>query len=635
MDSLKTRVKCDWTPPEVPLARPIQSLDQPHKDETVPAFPARQARTFWWRISAFVPAILTTLGVIAALTNWFVMDGFSVLEGVIVGLITITFFWIALSLSTATLGVGSLLLRRKPALQTDRIAALDVALLVPVYNEDPVDVFGNAAAMMMALSKEQSAHRFSLFILSDTRNAKLAEQEETAFQVLRAQLPEGANIYYRRRAENIDAKLGNLAEWTERWGGAYEAMVVLDADSLMSGRAIVALSDALARDPAAGLIQSFPTLFGAESVFGRVQQFSNRIYGAALAEGLAKWTGREGNYWGHNAIMRSRAFASCAGLPRLQSRGRAKAGPGKLILSHDFVEAGLLRRAGWSVRFLPQIEGSYEEVPPTLIDYVLRDRRWCQGNLQHLSLIDSRGFHAVSRFHLVNGAMGYLMSPAWFLLMVVWALVGNGQNHNVVQYFSGYDPQVNWPQMSGGNSFAILIFMYAMLLAPKVLSALAIPQTGVKMRDLGGPFQFAASLLFEIILSIAYAPVLMVQQSIAVVRIVLGWQETWKPQNRKGGDYSWAVLAKFHCVETVTGMLLLLGMTQGIVTLWLLPIGLSLAAAIPLSALSGVNLKAHRWSARQMGTPEAMNAPPIIRQAMRHRRKFAQYLSPTGIIPAE
>ncbi|MGI9354456.1 MAG: glucans biosynthesis glucosyltransferase MdoH, partial [Rhizobiaceae bacterium] len=385
--------------------------------------------------------------------------------------------------------------------------------------------------------------------------------------------------------------------------------------------------------PAAGLIQSFPTLFGAESVFGRVQQFSNRIYGTALAEGLAKWTGREGNYWGHNAIMRSAAFASCAGLPRLKPR--RKGGPGKLILSHDFVEAGLLRRAGWSVRFLPQIEGSYEEVPPTLIDYILRDRRWCQGNLQHLSLIDSCGFHAMSRFHLVNGAMGYLVSPAWFLLMVVWALVGNGQNHNVVQYFSGFDPQVNWPEMSGGNSFAILVFMYAMLLAPKLLSALAIPQAGMKMRDLGGLLQFLTSLLFEIILSVAYAPVLMVQHSIAVMRIVLGWQETWKPQNRKGSDFSWTVLAKFHCVETLTGALLLLGMMQGIVTFWLLPIGLSLAAAIPLSALSGFNLKAHRWSARQMGTPEANNAPPIIRQAMRHRRQFAQNLTSSDFIPAE
>lgn len=634
MDGLKQDGLEGWMPPEVPLERPIQSLERTFTDNRVPKQP-RQISTLWWRLFAFVPAILTTLAVVAVLSNWFVMDGFSVLEGVIVLLITITFFWIALSLSTATLGVGSLLLREKSPIPAGEMRPLKVALLVPIYNEDPVDVFGNAAAMMLALEKERSKHEFSLFILSDTRREEIAEQEVAAFEILQSQLPQDAKIYYRRRAENTDAKLGNLADWTERWGGAYDAMLVLDADSLMSGWAITTLSDALAQDPATGLIQSFPTLFGAESLFGRVQQFSNRIYGAALAEGLAKWTDREGNYWGHNAIMRCSAFASCAGLPRLKPRRRSRNEAGQLILSHDFVEAGLLRRAGWSVRFLPQIEGSYEEVPPTLIDYILRDRRWCQGNLQHLSIVDSRGFHAISRFHLINGAMGYLMSPAWFLLMVVWALVGNGQSQNVVQYFSGYDPQVNWPQMSGVDSFAILIFMYAMLLAPKVLSALAIPQTGLKMRDLGGPWQFMTSLLFEIVLSIAYAPVLMVQQSIAVMRIFLGWKESWKPQNRKGGDYSLAVLAKFHFIETVIGILLLIGMSVGIVTLWLLPIGISLAAAIPLSALSGVNLKARRWSSRQMGTPEAMNAPPIIRQAMRYRRRFAQSLSRPDVVPAE
>lgn len=620
-------------PPRAPLARPIQELKQPYRDSAAPSLSDRP-KALRWRLLTFIPAILTTLGVIAALSNWFVMDGLSLLEGAILLLIVITFFWIALSLSTATLGVLSMFFWRKRSGQDGSDGALDVALLVPIYNEEPVDVFGNAAAMMSALAKRGSRHRFALFILSDTRDEETALAECQAFAVLRDDLLPGTEVYYRRRADNVDAKLGNLAEWTEHWGGAYEAMLVLDADSLMSGSAIIALADALADDANAGLIQSFPTLYGAESLFGRVQQFSNRVYGAALAEGLAKWTDREGNYWGHNAIMRTAAFASCAGLPKLKPRLR-KRGDERLILSHDFVEAGLLRRAGWSVRFLPQVEGSYEEVPPTLIDYVLRDRRWCHGNLQHLSLIDSRGFHAVSRFHLLNGAMGYLMSPAWFLLMVVWALVGNGESQNVVQYFSGYNPQVNWPQISGGNSFAILIFMYAMLLAPKFLSALAISQTGMKIRDLGGPLQFVASVSLEIALSIAYAPVLMVQQTLAIIRIAIGRKERWKPQNRKGGHYSWSEMAKFHAVETVTGTLLLLGMFMGVVTLWLLPIGLSLASAIGLSALSGVNLKARRWSARQLGTPEANNAPPIIRQSRRFRRQLENMLGANQLAAAE
>lgn len=621
-------------PPEAPLARPIQALDRPYNGASAPATKG-QKRTVWWRALAFVPAITLTIAVAAALTDWFAMDGFSMFEGTIVALIVFTFFWIALSLATATLGVASLLLARPKMVRQGPVQPLDVALLVPIYNEVPADVFGNAAAMIAALNAQNASHRYALFILSDTRCDVTAEQEMRALQALQATAPDGINVFYRRRDDNIDRKVGNLAEWIERWGGAYDAMLVLDADSLMSGQAIVELSDALSADPAAGLIQSFPTLFGARSVFARVQQFSNRVYGAALAEGLAKWTDREGNYWGHNAIIRSAAFAACAGLPKVRSALSGAKSPARLILSHDFVEAGLLRRAGWSVRFLPQIKGSYEEVPATLIDYVLRDRRWCQGNLQHLGLLRSSGFHAVSRFHLIAGAMGYLMSPAWFVLLIVWALVGNGEDTNVVRYFAGFNPQVSWPTMSTGNSFAILGFMYGMLLAPKLLGAGTIGRAGLTLQDLGGPVQFITSLTTEIILSIAYAPILMIQQSIAVMRTTLGWREKWSPQNRQGGSYPVLVMLKFHAVETIIGTLLLLGMTQGIVTLWLLPIAISLAGAVPLSALSGVNMDSRRWSSKQLGTPEQINAPAIIRDAMAERKRFAAYLATPEQIPAE
>ena len=607
---------------------PIQALDQPYHDASVPETQAGP-RTVWWRAATFLPAIAATAALIAAFTDWFAMDGFSAFEGVVIGLIAFTFFWIALSVSTSFIGVATLCLSRPRVAHDGPIPSMKVALLVPVYNEDTADVFGNAAAMLQALDEQDHVHDFDLFILSDTRDDDIAHQERRAFVELRSQMGQDSQVYYRRRAENVDRKVGNLADWVENWGGAYGAMLVLDADSLMAGEAIIGLTDALACDDSAGLIQSFPTLFGAQSLFGRVQQFSNRVYGAALAEGLAKWTDREGNYWGHNAIIRSAAFASCAGLPKV---GNDK-GNGRLILSHDFVEAGLLRRAGWSVRFLPRIGGSYEEVPATLIDYVLRDRRWCQGNLQHLGLLGSRGFHAVSRFHLISGAMGYLMSPAWFALLLVWALVGNGQETNAIRYFSGFDPQVSWPVMSTGNSLAILGFMYGMLLAPKLMSAGAASRSGINMRDMGGVLQFLGSLIAEIMLSILYAPIMMVQQTIAVIRTTIGFQETWTPQQRRGGRYGPLVMLKFHLIETLMGALMITGMYQGLVTLWLLPIAVSLIGAVPLSALSGLNLGAKGWSGRQMGTPEHLNAPRIIRVAMEERRRFAAVLAApeTGI----
>ncbi len=615
-------------PPLAPLARPIQNLDQPYSDSAAPDWIGK-SQTLWFRLAAFLPAVAATCALIFAFGDWFAMDGFVPLEAGIIALVAFTFFWISLSVSTAVLGVATLYAARPSDMPKALAPALDVALLVPIYNEDPIDVFGNAAAMMAGLRAAERRSHFHIFILSDTRDDEIAAKELRAFEALRDSYP--GQAFYRRRLDNTDRKVGNLANWVERHGGAYDAMLVLDADSLMSGGAITALTDALARDPAAGLIQSFPTLFGAKTVFGRVQQFSNRIYGAALAEGLAKWTDRDGNYWGHNAIIRTSAFASCAGLPRLKSRK----GPGRLILSHDFIEAGLLRRAGWSVRFLPQVDGSYEEVPPTLIDYVIRDRRWCQGNLQHLGLLRSRGFHAVSRFHLISGAMGYLTSPAWFALLLVWALIGNGVETNTLTYFSGYDSQVSWPSMSTGNAFLFLGFMYAMLLAPKLMSAAAAHRAGIVMRDVGGLGQFLLSVIIEITLSIAYAPILMVQQTGAVVRTLIGARAVWNPQQRQGKHYSLGVMIKFHAFETLIGVLLVAGMMQGLVTLWLLPIAVSLVLAIPLSALSGINLSNRRWSSRQMGTPEHLNAPQIIRTAMIERRRFAELINRPVPIAAE
>ena len=620
----------DVMPPPAPLAHPVQDLSRTHRDPNAPTW--SRLRGIWWRrAAAFLPAVATTGGLAWAFADWLSDGGIWWLEWVLLALVTATFFWVALSVATATLGLGCHLLRRRDG-GRGAVAPLDVALVMPVYNEDTADVFGNACAMMTALRDTDTAHRFGLYILSDTQDAAIARSERRAFAMLRHALRPDLRVWYRRRADNSGRKVGNLRNWLETWGGAHDAMLVLDADSLMSAEAIIALADGMAADPGAGLIQSAPLVTGSETLFGRMQQFAGGVYGTLLSTGLAGWSGAESNYWGHNAILRTRAVADCAGLPRMPTLTRRR---GALILSHDFVEAALLRRAGWSVRFVPGITGSYEEPPATLIDYALRDRRWCQGNLQHLRLLASRGFHAVSRFHLVSGAMGYLMSPAWLALMVVWFLVGNGAEDSVIRYFSDLNPQVTWPEVNPLHGLAILGFMYAMLLAPKLMSTGAIHRVGIPLRDLGGARQFILSVLAEIVLSIAYAPILMVQQSVAVARTAVGLAETWQPQRRRGGRYGWGTLVKFHGFETLLGAVMLGGMALGVVTLWLAPIALSLAFAVPLSALSAVNLTRHRWAARQLGTPESINAPRIIRRAMRERRRFAALLAAPGGVAAE
>ncbi len=624
-----------WMPPRNPVRMPVQDFHVPYHDSLAPD-PQSGPESRLSRTLTFGSAILTTLLLLAAFTDWLSTGGFGALEYLLIVMVGLTFFWISLSVSTAFIGLVSFRLKRMPQKTgtVPSMPAFDVALCVPIYNENPSDVFGNAAAMLQELQQADTVHRLSLFILSDTQDPDIATQERRALMVLKGEMPASTPIYYRRRANNTDYKTGNITNWIVGWGGGYDAMLVLDADSLMSSKAIITLADELAHDPSAGLIQSCPKLFGAKTLFARMQQFSNVTYGWPLAEGLALWSNREGNYWGHNAIIRTAAFASSAGLPRLKSFH----GKDKMILSHDFVEAGLLRRAGWAVRFLPRVEGSYEETPATLVDYVLRDRRWCRGNMQHLRILPAAGFHSVSRFHLLHGAISYLLSPAWFILLLIWALLSNGEGRNVISYFSDTSPLMPiWPHISTVNSLLILLFMYGMLLAPKFIGAAVMWASPDMRRAYGGNLQFGASFLQEVFFSFVYAPVLMIQQTIAVLRSLVGFSEKWAPQKRTGGIYPWKTLAKFHLAETLIGFCLLFGMGAGLVSLWLLPIAISLSGAVLLSAISGLNLADKSWGHNQLRTPDEINVPRVISASRHYRAEMRSALDapPVSQIAAE
>ncbi|MGH7005945.1 MAG: glucans biosynthesis glucosyltransferase MdoH, partial [Alphaproteobacteria bacterium] len=204
-----------------------------------------------------------------------------------------------------------------------------------------------------------------------------------------------------------------MADFLKRWGRHYDYMIVLDADSLMEGRTLVAMARHMDANPGAGLVQAPPVCINRNTLFARMLQFAGRIYGPVFAAGQAFWQMGEGNYWGHNAIIRVRPFTEHCGLPELPGRPPF----GGHILSHDFVEAALLVRAGWSVWLAPDLGGSYEEVPPTLLDYAKRDHRWCQGNLQHSRIVGARNLNGVSRFHFIGGIMSYVASPLWLAFL--------------------------------------------------------------------------------------------------------------------------------------------------------------------------------------------------------------------------
>lgn len=599
-------------PPRAPLEMRAQDLTAAPKRRASAPSPARP---IWWRVATFVPALIGTAFLVYGIYGWLSGAGMTGLEWALLTMIGATFVWVTLSVSTVGVAIAGLLAREEADSRPNgAVAPLDVALLVPVYNEVPWDVFGNAAAMLDDLAGRKGPHRYTLFVLSDTRDEEIATQEWQAYQRLAAEAP--CPVHYRRRAANTDKKVGNILDWVTGWGADYQAMLVLDADSLMSGRAIERLASELSADPDAGLIQSFPMLIGAETLFARLQQFSNVAYGWLLAEGLALWSRSEGNYWGHNAIIRTRAFAESAGLPHLTARGRDD-----LILSHDFVEAGLLRRAGWRVRFLPRVTGSFEEVPGTLIDYTLRDRRWCRGNLQHLRLLRTAGFHPVSRFHLFHGAVSYLLSPAWFVLLVIWALLGKDAETNVIRYFNEANPLFpDWPPaMSHIDSAVFLVIMYAMLLTPKIAGAAIIAATPAATRIFGGHGAFLTGFLTEVLLSVAYAPIMMIQQTKAVLRATFTRSEPWSPQRRDVRHYPFGALLKFHWLETVLGVVLSVGLLSGLVSLWLLPIAASLLLAVPLSALSALNIAARAPRSLAMNSPYTLREPAIVSRAKEAR----------------
>ena len=601
-------------PAPAPLAMPLQDFAKAPLVRK--PLVAANRRVWAWRAAAFMPALVMTTAFIWAQTTALSHGGLSWVEGVHLYLSGFAFLWIAISVGTAIVGLIAILRVRKATHLQRATPDLSVALLIPIHNENPSDVFGNAAALLADLRGKPDARRFSLFVLSDTRDAVIAALEWRAFEILRMEQGDAFDIFYRRRAKNTDRKTGNLGDWVTNWGARYDAMLVLDADSLMSAEAVLTLRRELANDPDAGLIQSWPKLIHSTSLFARMQEFATAAHGWLLATGLAQWTMGEANFWGHNAIIRTRAFAQSAGLPHLSGD--------TLIMSHDFVEAAMLLRAGWRVRFLPQITGSFEQTPNSLIEYVQRDRRWCRGNLQHLRILGARGLHPLSRFHMLQGAVSYLLAPVWLVLLAIWAfpdMAATSLGSN------GAPPVAGVVEGFGSEGGVLLACVLIMLLGPKLLSSATILASRAKRQAFGGTAAFLGAVLTEIAVSFIYAPILMVQQVLSVTFSILSKRDIWAPQSRDGAHHDLRTLAKFHAIETTLGAATLIGIATGSVTIWLAPVCASLILAVPLSMLSERSIATTRAKALRLITPESLIPPAIVQIATAARARYAQMLS--------
>uniref|UniRef100_UPI0030DD5EC3 glucans biosynthesis glucosyltransferase MdoH n=1 Tax=uncultured Rubinisphaera sp. TaxID=1678686 RepID=UPI0030DD5EC3 len=374
------------------------------------------------RLTLIIVSIYSTILLMIPFIYAVSHNGTSTLEYVSGVLFAMLSFWVSLGFWNAFFGYQKMAglnkseptFKRKPT-SPEVQEQTKTAILMPIYNEDPEAVIARLHAIIQSLRDINAESGFEIFVLSDTTNPDIALREELVWSQYLDHFKPTVNIYYRRRLKNAQRKAGNIADFCQRWGSSYDFMLVLDADSVMAGETIVEMVRRMAADPKLGILQVSPRPFNRHSLFARLQQFSAAAYGPLCVRGFCSWTGVDGNYWGHNALIRIRPFIDHCHLPILP-------GPRPLggeILSHDFVEAALMRRAGWKVKVADDLDGSYEECPTTLADYAQRDQRWCQGNMQHARLVVSEGFHPLSRVHFAMGVMSYVASPLWLAFMIV------------------------------------------------------------------------------------------------------------------------------------------------------------------------------------------------------------------------
>jgi membrane glycosyltransferase len=571
-----------------------------------------------WRLFIFFSSALLLTGLVSMLfADLLWRNGWSASSVVLLVLFVILFLFVAIG---AMHGVYGFFLRifgtrqRITALGNYRdrnIDGISTAIVFPIYNENAVRVYEGLRATYESLEKTGQLDRFDFFILSDSTDPDKWVEEERRWQELIRDLDALGKIYYRRRLNNEGRKSGNVSDFLKAWGRRYRYFMVCDADSVMRGETLVDLVKLMEAHPTVGLVQTVPELVNAESLFGRIQQFSNRLYAPVFIAGLNYWALDLGNYWGHNAIIRTEPFMQFCDLPQLPGRRPF----GGQILSHDFVEAALLLRENWQVWLAYDLEGSYEETPQAMIENAQRDRRWCQGNLQHSLVLFAKGLRGVSRLHLALGICGYLAGPLWlaFLLTfnwIYWDQKQTGLTNLPVRAFTPFMENVS------GTAHALLIFVICMvvILLPKLLALLDLAHDRTRRRAFGGLSRATAGVVAETVFSTLHAPLLMLWHTRFVVANFLGISVGWTTQKRAGST-TWLFALERHWGHVLIGLVWGAVMWRLGPSLfwWFTPLLAGMVLSLPLSVLTSRRDLGAR--ARKIGlflTPEETSPPPEI-----------------------
>lgn len=519
--------------------------------------------------------------------------------------------WTVLGFWNALIGLWLLHVHKDPMAEVAPYAAagddtaplqIKTAVLMTLRNEDPDRAILRLRTVKAGLDASGEGGTFSYFVLSDTNDPAVAAAEDQAVAAWRSEDPDRDRITYRRRTDNTGFKAGNVRDFCERWGKDYELMLPLDADSLMSGVAIVRLVRMMQAHPRIGILQSLVVGMPSSSAFARIFQFGMRHGMRSYTMGQAWWVGDCGPFWGHNAVVRIKPFFEQCDLPILPGKPPL----GGHVLSHDQVEATFMRRAGYEVRVLPVENDSWEENPPTMLDFAKRDVRWCQGNMQYLKLLDTPGLYPMSRFQLVWAILMFVGIPAW-TLMIALLPVAAWEARAITSFPTSL-------------AIGLYIAFFTMYLMPKIAGLIDVVLTRGGMARYGGPVRFVAGAAIELVFSFLQGAVSTIRTTIFMIGLAFGKSVVWGGQSRDAYGISWRTAVENLWPQTVFGIVVcgLLLLVSPPVFWWSLPLTAGYLLAIPFAVITA-SPSLGRWfkSLGLCGIPEDFSEPAEIKAVLR------------------
>jgi membrane glycosyltransferase len=498
------------------------------------------------RLLFFSLVALTMAGMIALLAYALSAGGFSPGDLLLVLLFTVTLPWIVIGFWNAAIGFIIMRFAHDPVAvvtpSAGRVSGREpivtsTAIVVCIRDEPPERVIRHIAPMIDGLIARGAAQHFHLYVLSDTSDLAHAAIESRHFSELANTWRGRMALTYRRRDANTGFKAGNVRDFCDRWGDQHEHMLVLDADSLMTADAVLRLVRIMQANPQLGILQSLVIGMPSTSAFARTFQFGMRLGMRSYTVGSAWWQGDCGPYWGHNAIIRIAPFMLHCHLPALSESALIDGH----ILSHDQVEAVLMRRAGYEVRVLPEEGASFEQNPPTLIEFIRRDLRWCQGNMQYWHLLAIPGLKWISRYQFVFALVMFLGSPGWIGLLVFGAIAAA---------LAGTGGAFIHP----GIGLLLCGLVLIMHFSPQIATAIDVLSRSPLRRSFGGGLRFVAGLVTWMLFFAMLQPIMWFSHTIFLGRLLAGRSVGWGPQARDDHQVPWSLAARQLWPHTLLGV---------------------------------------------------------------------------------